>query len=224
MCGRFGLWATSRQVAKEFLLEEEPAFSPRYNIAPSRKILAVGQSEQGKRSSAWLRWGLKPHWFRQDQSDYKMINARAETMFKKPAFRAASRKRRCLIPASCFFEWQMQEQGNKQPFCICPQKGDIFAFAGIWEYREGADSQDTSYTCAIVTTRANEALLPLHNRMPVIITRENYGLWLDKSVQEPRFLKNLLEPLPSESLRIYRVGLQVNNSAHDSKEVISPIE
>jgi len=102
MCGRFGLWADSRQIAEEFRLGERPDFRPAYNIAPSHKIPAVGQGREGERSFARLVWGLKPHWFKQGDVDYKMINARAESMFDKPAFRAAARKRRCLIPASCF--------------------------------------------------------------------------------------------------------------------------
>jgi len=223
MCGRFGLWANSRQVALDFGLDAAPAFAPRYNINPSRKILAVGQSKEGERSFSWLLWGLKPHWFKQDQGDYKMINARAETMFDKPAFRAAARKRRCLIPASCFYEWQKQEQGARQPYCIRPGKGDLFAFAGIWEYTEVSGSEDVSFTCAIVTTRASEAVQPLHNRMPVIISRDSYGLWLDKSVQEPRFLKALFEPAASLSLRIYKVGFMVNNPANDSEDIIRPV-
>lgn len=223
MCGRFGLWADSGQIAQEFQLREKPAFTFAYNIAPSHKVLAAGQGKDGERSFAWLIWGLKPHWFKQGDGDYKMINARAESMFDKPAFRAAARKRRCLIPASCFFEWQKQEQGAKQPYCIRPVKGALFAFAGIWEYLEDPDSQEMSYTCAIVTTRANEAIQPLHNRMPVIVSRENHGLWLDKSVQEPRFLKPLFEPEPSRSLKIYKVGPRMNNPANDDKDIVVPV-
>ncbi|WP_291319105.1 SOS response-associated peptidase [Desulfonatronospira sp.] len=223
MCGRFGLWADSRQIAEEFSLGEIPGFRPAYNMAPSHKIPAVGQGREGERSFARLIWGLKPHWFKQGSQDFKMINARADSMFDKPAFRAAARKRRCLIPASCFFEWKKQEQGAKQPYCIRPMQGELFAFAGIWEYLEDPHSQEMIYTCAIVTTRANEAVQPLHNRMPVIVPRGSYSLWLDKSVQEPRFLKGLFEPVPGSSLKVFKVGHRVNNPANDDQGLVVPV-
>ena len=133
MCGRFGLWANPKQIADHFQLQEPLPFVPRYNIAPSQEVLAVGQTREGQRKQTWLRWGLVPHWAKDEKVGYKMINARAESMFDKPAYRSAARKRRCLIPASCFFEWKRRGQGPNQPYCIRPRDDDLFAFAGIWE-------------------------------------------------------------------------------------------
>ncbi len=222
MCGRFGLWAEPRQIEDHFQVQLHLPITPRYNIPPGEEILAIGQSEDGLRKAAWLYWGLVPRWSKEPNSGYKMINARSECMFDKPAYKSAARKRRCLIYASCFFEWKRRGQGSKQPYCIRPRDAALFAFAGIWERWEDKEAGHSINSCAIVTTRANEAVQKLHDRMPVIIARDNFGLWLDRSVQKPEALQSLLEPLASQELEIYQVGLAVNNPRNDSEEVIHP--
>ena len=144
-------------------------------------------------------------------------------MFGKPAYRSAARKRGCLIPASCFFEWKKRRRGSKQPYCIRPRDVDLFAFAGIWERWEDKEAGQSINSCAIVTTRANEAVQDLHDRMPVIIEKESFGLWLDRSLQEPEALKHPLEQMASQELEIYQVGLAVNNLRNDSEEVVRPV-
>ncbi|MBS3777111.1 MAG: SOS response-associated peptidase [Bacteroidales bacterium] len=196
MCGRFGLWATPKQVVDHFQLQEPLPFALRYNIAPSQEVLAVGQTREGTRKAAWLRWGLVPHWAKDEKVGYKMINARAETMFTKPAYKSAAKRHRCLIPASCFFEWQRSYKGSKkQPYCIRPKDGGLFAFAGLWEHWQDEEAGKKIYSCTIITTRANEAVAELHDRMPVVIWKENFDLWLNRSVEDPEQLQPLLEPI-----------------------------
>ncbi len=223
MCGRFGLWAAPEQIKDHFNLQELRPLSTRYNIAPSQEILAVGKSAEGIRKATMLHWGLVPHWSKEAKSSYKMINARAESIFSKPAYRVAARKRRCLIPASCFFEWKRKVKGAKQPYCIRPKHDQLFAFAGLYEHWEDQKSGQKIDSCTIVTTRANDTVQELHDRMPVIILNEDYDLWLDKEIQEPDRLKPLLEPVPSQAMEIFEVDLKVNNPANDSEEVIIPI-
>ena len=223
MCGRFGLWASQKQVADHFQLQKPLPFSPRYNIAPSQEVLAVGQDREGRKKAAKLRWGLVPHWATDTSTGYKLINARAESLFSKPTFRIAVKKKRCLIPASCFFEWKPSGEGPKQPYCIRPNKEDLFAFAGIWERWENKATGQKIYSCSIVTTRANEAVKQLHDRMPVIISKDEYDLWLDRNTLDPESLKHLLEPISDHCLEIYKVGLEVNNPANDTEEVVKPV-
>ncbi|MDZ7761704.1 MAG: SOS response-associated peptidase [Desulfovermiculus sp.] len=173
-----------KKVADHFQLQELLPFTPRYNIAPSQEVLAVGQTREGIRKAVWLRWGLVPHWAKNEEADYKMINARAETMFTKSAYKAAAQRLRCLIPASCFFEWQRSDKGSKkQPYCIRPKDEGLFAFAGLWEHWQDEEAGKKIDYCTIFTTRANEALAELHDRMPVIIGKADFDLRLDRSVE-----------------------------------------
>ncbi len=224
MCGRFALWTSPKKVATHFQAQLRLPFNTRYNIAPSQDILAVGQNQDGTRKATLLRWGLVPHWSKDAKSSYSMINARSESIFTKPAYRSAARKRRCLIPASCFFEWKRKVKWSKQPYCIRPKYAQLFAFAGLYEHWEDQESGQKIDSCTIVTTRANDTVQKLHDRMPVIILKEDYDLWLDKKIQEPDKLQPLLEPIPSEAMEIYEVNLKVNNPANDSEEVIHPIK
>ena len=221
MCGRFGLWASPKQIADHFQLQEPLPFTPRYNIAPSQEILAVGQTREGQRKAAWLRWGLVPHWAKDDKVGYKMINARAETIFTKPAYKAPAKRHRCLVPASCFFEWQRTAKGSrKQPYCIRPKDQGLFAFAGLWEHWQDEEADRKIDSCTIVTTQANEAVAELHDRMPVIIGEADFDLWLDRSVEDLERLQPLLEPVSGQELEIYPVGLEVNSPKNDSEELI----
>jgi putative SOS response-associated peptidase YedK len=224
MCGRFGLWVSPKQVTDHFQLQEPLPFTPRYNIAPSQEILAVGQTKEGTHKAAWLRWGLVPHWARDEKVGYKMINARAETIFSKPAYKTPAKWHRCLIPASCFFEWKRTGEKKKQPYCIRPKDDGLFAFAGLWEHWQDKEAGKKIDSCTIVTTRANEAVAELHDRMPVIIGVENVGLWLDRSVEDPERLLPLLEPISSQELEIYPVGLEVNSPKNDSEEIVQRVE
>ena len=220
MCGRFGLWAGKKQVKKHFQLQYQPSFDPRYNIAPSQEILVIGQDEDKNRKSARFIWGLVPHWAKDSRTSYKMINARAETLWKKPAYKSAAKRRRCLVPASCFFEWKRKDKGAKQPYCIRPGQEELIAFAGIWEYWEDKEAGQSIYSCAIVTTAANDAVSNLHDRMPVIVLPSDYDLWLDNNIQESGELKELLKQCASDLLEIYPVSKEVNNPKNDNESVV----
>ncbi|MBN2232399.1 MAG: SOS response-associated peptidase [Deltaproteobacteria bacterium] len=216
MCGRFGLWATTAEVAEYFALAEVPRVSPRYNITPAQDIMAVGINATGQRRAAWLHWGLVPHWAGAGKGARGMINARAETVFTKPWFRDAARGARCLIPANCFFEWSESRSSGRQPWCIRPRQGGLFAFAGLWDLWVDPDSGRRLHSCAIITTASNEAVARVHDRMPVILSLRHHDLWLDRSVRDVGTLLPLLVAVPAAELKIYPVGTAVNDPAHDS--------
>jgi putative SOS response-associated peptidase YedK len=177
MCGRFALFASGEEVAERFQLAELMLFEPRYNIAPTPSVPAV-RAGDGGRFLSLLRWGLIPSWSTDPKLAYKLINARLEMAASKPSFRTAFKQRRCLIPASAFYEWQKVSAKNKQPYCIRPRDGGLFAFAGLRE-RWHDPTGEVLETCTIRTTEANELMRPLHDRMPVILDAAAENLWLD---------------------------------------------
>ena len=201
---------------EEFHVSNLPPITPRYNIAPSQDVLAVRETGTG-REMVTLRWGLLPSWAKDGKSTYRMINARAETVADKPAYRAAFRRRRCLLPADGFYEWQAQADG-KQPWHIRMKDSNVFAFAGLWEHWEGDDQVIES--CTIIVTGANEVVRPIHDRMPVIINRSDYDQWLDPEVQQAEKLAPLLRPFASEQMTVYPVSKRVNSPARDDVDCI----
>ncbi len=227
MCGRFTLKTPADRLAVAFGGEPGDYPPPRYNVAPSQPIAAVRAKIGGpNREAVLLRWGLIPSWAKDPSIGSRMINARAESAADKPSFRAAFRRRRCLIPADGFYEWQ-KRNGAKQPFYIAPADGAPFAFAGLWEHWEGmgdglVDAPPVE-TCTIVTTDANERLAPIHDRMPVILEPSDYSLWLDPGVGDRPILEALLRPCPANSLDAWPVSTHVNSPAHDDPACIEPL-
>jgi putative SOS response-associated peptidase YedK len=203
MCGRFALHASPEVVSLQFGLRSVPAFETRYNIAPTSTVLIVRSRE-----AALVRWGLVPHWAKDSSIGAKLANARAETVAQKPSFRDAYRARRCLVPASGFYEWK-PEAGRKQPYYIRPAQGELFAFAGLWERWNDLE------TCALITTDANEPMRAIHDRMPVIVAREDREGWLEGS-------EGLLRPCPPSAIAIHRVSRAVNDARNDSPALIDP--
>ncbi|MCS7040325.1 MAG: SOS response-associated peptidase, partial [Anaerolineae bacterium] len=186
MCGRFTLTASGDELASLFDLEQAPNLEPRYNIAPTQPVAVVRLDREGRRREFTLmRWGLIPSWAKDIHIGNRLINARAETLTEKPAFRTAFRRRRCLIPANGFYEWQKPTAGRKQPYFIGLPDRRPFAFAGLWEHWEGADGSVLD-SCAIITTAANERVRVLHDRMPVILERTDFGDWLDPTTTPDR--------------------------------------
>lgn len=221
MCGRFTLFDSAASVAEGFGLAEVPSLSPRYNIAPSQEVAAVRISAEGQaRELALPRWGLVPSWAKDLSFGDRMINARSETAAEKPAFRSAIRRRRCLVPASGFYEWK-RTNGRKQPYYVRRPDGKPFAFAGLWESWEGPGAAAVE-SCTILTTSANELLLPIHDRMPVIVSPADYDLWLSPEVRDPAELAPLFRPYPSEEMIAFPVGTAVNNPKVDSPDLIDP--
>ncbi|MBK8914829.1 MAG: SOS response-associated peptidase [Phycisphaerales bacterium] len=239
MCGRYTLLTDAQQLAAEFGLAEAVAFVQRYNIAPTQEVPVVRilqdaagqemavirqQEPGGERRLDVLRWGLVPHWSRDPKPVFRMINARAETVATQPAFRDAFRRRRCIVPASGFFEWQRLMKDGKEvklPHYIRRRDGRPLALAGLWDRWQGADGVVVeSFT--IVTCEANELVRSLHDRMPVILDRADYGLWLDPA-SRPEDLLGLLRPCPAEWLMEGRVNPVVNNPRNDVPDCISDL-
>lgn len=220
MCGRFSLGldlADLQDALPDFVFPE--ALSPRYNIAPSQDVAVVPNNDSGK--VEFFRWGLIPSWAKDPTIGNRMINARAETLADKPAFRAAYRRRRCLILADGFYEWQATPGRKvKTPMYVRLASGAPFAFAGIWELWRPDDTPILS--CAIITTEPNALLAPIHNRMPVILSPEACARWLDSADLPPIRLRDLLKPYPAELMLAYPVSILVNSSANDDPACIAP--
>jgi putative SOS response-associated peptidase YedK len=198
MCGRFTLRSNPRQIALAFDLTEVPELPPRWNISPTQEIAVVRAAPGGGRQLVFCRWGLVPSWADDPKIGNRMINARAETVAEKPSFRTPLARRRCLIVADGFYEWQKTPDG-KQPHYITLAEDGPFALAGLWEHwRRGETAFDSA---TIITTEANELLRPIHDRMPVIVPREEYGLWLDERVDRAEGVTPLLRSYPASAMR-----------------------
>ena len=222
MCGRFTLGATAATLAAQFDLANVPTWTPHYNIAPTQEVLVVLQpSPQANREARLHRWGLIPPWAKDPSIGNRMINARAETVATKPAFRRAFKERRCLLLADGLYEWQRQER-RKQPFYIRLRDGRPFAFAGLWEHWEGSEGMAIQ-SCTILTTTSNEVVGRIHDRMPVILNPTDYDRWLDPSIQEPAVLQTLLRPYPADEMTAYPVSTLVNSPANDNPGCTEPL-
>ncbi|HMN27542.1 MAG TPA: SOS response-associated peptidase [Caldilineaceae bacterium] len=226
MCGRFTLNASPEQLAEIFDLPETPVVEPRYNIAPTQPVAIVRVDPQSKRREwALTYWGLVPSWSKDISIGAKLINARADTAPEKPSFRAAFKRRRCLVPATGFYEWQKQGS-RKQPYYITMRDEQPFGFAGLWEVWHGADGSELE-SCTILTTEPNELMATLHNRMPVIIAPEDYADWLgsggDEKPQALDQLRHLLRAYPAEAMQARPVSTFVNNAQHEGPTCIESL-
>ncbi|MBD2234518.1 SOS response-associated peptidase [Phormidium tenue] len=226
MCGRFSLNKTGDDLADDFLLRSIPPVMPRYNIAPSQPIATVvATPENSEPHFDFLLWGLIPSWAKDPAIGSRMINARAETVVEKPSFRAAFKRRRCLILADGFYEWEtIPGQKTKQPHYIFLKDHTPFAFAGLWEHWNDPASGGELQTCTILTTAANELMEPIHTRMPVILAPEDYAAWLDPDYYQPQTLQGMLCPYEAEAMDRYPVSTMVNKPQHDSSDCIEPLD
>jgi putative SOS response-associated peptidase YedK len=220
MCGRYTITAAPEVVRTLFHYEEQPNFPPRFNIAPTQPI-AIVRLVDGKRQFALVRWGLLPSWVKDPKSFALLINARGESVCEKPAFRAAMKRRRCLIPADGFYEWK-SVAGRKQPFYVRAKSGAPFAFAGLWETWTGPNGEELD-TAAIVTTRANRTLAPIYDRMPVVVPPEAFDLWLDCTKVDAITAAALIAPAPENFFEAYPVSTAVNRTANDSPKLVEPL-
>ena len=218
MCGRYTLFADLTELGERFGFDADGLpLSPNYNIAPTQIVLAVTNGDG--RHAAQMRWGLVPSWTKSLPSSRPMINARAETVAERPAFRSAFRRRRCLVIADGYYEWQRAGSG-RTPFRIAMESGEPFAFAGLWETWQNPEGELVK-SCAIITTDASEALNPIHDRMPVILPREHEELWLDHEVQDPGVLSDILIPHKVGGLVAYQVPSLVNSVRNNGPELVS---
>lgn len=221
MCGRFTSLLSPELLVDLYGVPTPQELEFRYNIAPTQKVLAVRQDASGRRYLSALRWGLVPHWAKELSIGSKMINARCESIIERPAFRQAIRTRRCIVPASGFFEWAATAKG-KIPNYITMRDGSPFSFAGIWESWADPDGHDVE-TCAILTTAANGLIETIHDRMPVILHPAEFDLWLDRTVNDPQDLQRLYQPYPSDLIQLCVVASAVNSPSHDSPTCIAPL-
>ena len=218
MCGRYTLIASPQALRALFGYEEQPNFPPRYNIAPTQPV-AIVRVVEGQRQFALMRWGFLPSWAGDPKKFSLLINARGETVRDKPAYQAAMKRRRCLIPADGFYEWQVKG-GDKRPFYVRARSGTPLAFAGLWETWTGPNGEELD-TAVIVTTRANEMLGAIHERMPAIVAPEAFDLWLGAA--DVAAAAALIAPAPGNLLEAREVSTAVNRTANDHPQLIEPI-
>jgi putative SOS response-associated peptidase YedK len=224
MCGRYRL-SRRKQLVEEYFgaVSDEPEWEPRYNIAPTQPVVVIRQHPaEPIRTLSLIRWGLVPSWASDPSVGARMINARSETASLKPGFRDALKLRRCLIPADGFYEWK--RTGNaRQPYCFEVNEGKLFAFAGIWEAWSNA-AGSVMETCSILTTTPNAVTSAVHDRMPVILDRDNYDLWLDPGMKDARTASELLKPYETQAMRSYPVSMRVNAVANDDEACSAPVD
>lgn len=219
MCGRYSLIADIGDLALRFEFEDYGfAQPPRYNIAPTQPVLAVRGG--GFRLASYMRWGLVPSGSKRPLSGPPIINARAETLTVRPNFRSALIRRRCLVLADSFYEWQ-RDGGARQPVRIVLASGEPFAFAGLWDTWRNPQGEPVE-SCTIITTEANELVRSIHDRMPVILPQDVESLWLDEEMQDAAAVTSLLTPYPSERMEAYEVSTLVNSAFNDGPELIAP--
>lgn len=219
MCGRFVINIPLSVFIKFFGISEVGDVQPRFNVAPTQSVPVIREASDGSRRLSAMRWGLVPAWAKEFGDG--LINARAETVNEKPSFRQAFRQRRCIIPASGFYEWQ-KHNGKKIPHYV-KMSGDVpMPFAGLWESWRSPEGQVLE-SCAILTTAANPAIAPIHDRMPVILHPDEFSLWLDREVHEADRLAPLFAPYPADRLEVYPVSSLVNSPANDAPSCIDPV-
>jgi putative SOS response-associated peptidase YedK len=218
MCGRYTLRTPIDVLAEGFEIQEYPSsITPNYNVAPTQEVAVVVEEDE-KRKLEMFHWGLIPSWAKDPSKGNKMINARAETVSEKPSFRSAFKKRRCLILADGFYEWQKTDDG-KQPYHIKMQDDSPFAFAGLWEIWK--DDEEIR-SCTIITTAANDLMSEIHHRMPVILPPDDYDMWLDPDFDEKEPLTSLLKPYSSDKMEAYIVSRRVNKPSNNEPSVVEP--
>jgi putative SOS response-associated peptidase YedK len=219
VCARFTLTRSGRELARHFELPEVTELAPRYNVAPSQEVAAVREEPGLGRALRPLRWGLVPAWAESAAAGVRMVNARAESVAERPAYREALRLRRCIVPADGFYEWGGPE---RRPHLFRVRGGELFGLAGLWErWRDPADG-GVLESCVLLTVEANARVRRVHDRMPVILSPRDYGRWLDPAPREPRELRGLLAPCPPEWLDATLVGDRVNQPGNDDPGCIEP--
>lgn len=225
MCGRFTLGVPFRVLVELYDAIGADEWSARYNIAPTQLAPVVRASVDGGRTVDLLRWGLVPSWAKDPSVGNRMINARSESAAEKPAYRSAMRRRRGLVPADGFFEWQKTAGGRKQPwlFRVPDAPGGVFSFAGLWEIWRESEEAEPIVSFTILTTSANDLVRPVHDRMPVILAPDDAARWLDPAQEDPEPLLPLLAPFAAGRMTASRVSTRVNSPANDDASCIEPL-
>ena len=222
MCGRFAFYSPHEAVTRLFGVADAPEVEPRYNIAPTQFIAAVREDDGRRRGLGLLHWGLVPSWSKDRAIGARMINARGETLREKPSFRSAYRRRRCLVLADGYYEWQ-RSAAVKQPFFIALASGAPFGMAGLWESWRDPAGGESLESCCIVTTTPAAAVAHVHDRMPVIVEPDDYAEWLDPANQSVERLDRLLVPSPNPGLNARPVSRRVNDARNQGADLVAPI-
>jgi putative SOS response-associated peptidase YedK len=220
MCGRYLILSSPEAFRRLFGYRQQPNFPARYNVAPTQPVPIVRMAN-GEREFALVRWGLIPPWVKDPRHFSLIVNARAGSVNEKPAFRNAMRRRRCLFPADGFYEWR-DDNGRKRPFCVRPKSRAPIAFAGLWETWMGPNGEELQ-TAAVITTDASRDLAHLHSRMPVVVPREAFDLWLDCAGDDPFIATQLLTTPPEGQFEFYEISPAINHAASEGPALIEPV-
>lgn len=222
MCGRYTITVTLEELMLRYDMYDTymPRYGPKYNVAPGQQVMAiVHDGERNKLGE--LRWGLIPEWAKEEKIGYQMLNARSETLADKPAFRKPFERKRCLIPADSFYDWKGTGK-HKQPMRIMLRSKELFSMAGLYDTWTSPEGVRIS-TCTIITTESNEMMKEIHDRMPVILPREQEAAWLNRGTKDVEQLRPLLQPYPSELMMAYPVSSRVGNVRNDDELCIEPL-
>ncbi|MUV38670.1 putative SOS response-associated peptidase YoaM [Lentibacillus sp. JNUCC-1] len=220
MCGRYTLLAEERDIQETFGLSDGISeYEPSYNVAPGQNVLSIIHDGKEKRGG-YMRWGLVPSWAKDPKIGYKMINARSESAHEKPSFKSLMARKRCLIIADSFYEWQASQDG-KQPKRIQTEDGSLFAFAGLWDKWQQGD--EVLFTCTILTRDANTFMQDIHHRMPIILPKGKEADWIAPTVYRPEEAQAFLTSLTSVPLKAHNVSTYVNSAKHNDPECITPL-
>jgi putative SOS response-associated peptidase YedK len=225
MCGRYVVAYDPETLVSGFSLTRVQPFPRRWNVAPQSPVPVVYETREGERVAELMRWGLVPHWARDAAIGHKLNNARAEGVFDKPSFRQAVRRRRCILPASGFYEWQAGAgaKAPKQPWYISAEDGKPLAMAGLFEAWRPDDTAEWLLTCCVITTEPNALMAPIHERMPVLLAPADWALWLDRRVQDPTVLAPLLRPAPASGLQAWPVSRAVSRGSAEGEGLNLPL-
>jgi len=224
MCGRYKLTASWAEIHRLYDVTNSVNLRARYNIAPTQDVLAIiydGATKQ--RRGEMVRWGLVPFWAKDVKIGYHLINAKAETIAEKPSYREAFKKRRCIIPADAFYEWQETGHSLKQPYAIAMKDRSVFGFAGLWEKWTDKASGETIRSCTIITTEPNKLCAPIHNRMPAILDPADYEQWLGERATSNNALQAMLKPFPAKQMECFKIGKRIGNVKYDEPGLIEPV-
>jgi putative SOS response-associated peptidase YedK len=219
MCGRYTITLEPADIEAEMGVAEFPAdFEPRYNVAPTQPVLVV--RDLASRKVEWMKWGLIPFWAKDPSIGARLINARSETLAEKPSFKQSFARRRCLILADGFFEWQKVSGEASMPYYLRLKSAKPFAFAGLWDQWKSPENKEV-LSCTIITCAPNELVAPIHDRMPVMLDRNKAWQWLQPAEVEE--LEKQLLPYPAEEMQAYRIGKSINNTRLDTPELLRPV-
>jgi putative SOS response-associated peptidase YedK len=222
MCGRYVVAYDPETLVAGFSVLRVPPFPRRWNVAPQSPVPVVYETRQGERVADLMRWGLVPSWAKEPSIGHRLNNARSDGVFDKPSFRQAVRRRRCLLPASGFYEWQATPEG-KHPWYVSARDGSLLAMAGLFEAWRPSPEADWQLTCCVITTDANALMAPIHDRMPVLIPPSQWARWLARELQDPAAIEPLLVPPPAEGLQAWPVARAVSRGTAEGDMLVRPL-